>query len=371
MTSPLVPAPQRILVVAPSRYPIREPHAGGLEAMVWDRVRRLRAAGHDVTLVAARGSDFLDRTPRRLRMPPASWGGAAASDETYPAGYLDAVDMRHRRLLDHLREHRHDYDLVENHSLHPMPVLGSGEHGIPMVTTLHTPPLPELVAAAAHAGAQHSYLAVSAHTASRWREHGVAATVRPNPVDPHAWPLGAGGPGLVWFGRIVPEKGPHLAIDAATMLERPITVAGRVGDADYFAREVAPRASAHVTILGALRRQRLADLVGESGCALVTPRWDEPFGLVLAEALMTGTPVAAFARGGVPEVLDGLPGARLVVPDDVVGLAAAAEELLATTPDERERIREHALRRFASLDMGLGDLVALARERSQAPAAPA
>lgn len=321
---------------------------------MWDRVRRLRAAGHAVTLVAARGSDFLDRTPRRLRMPPVSWGPGHASDEAYPPGYLDAVDVVHRRLVEHLRDHRDAYDLVDSHSLHPIPLLGSGVHGIPMITTLHTPPLPELVEAARHAGPHHAFVAVSAFTAARWREAGVHASVLANPVDGAAWPQGPGGEGLVWFGRIVPEKGTHLALDAARLLGRPLAVAGRVGDPAYLAREVMPRMREDVALLGPLRRQRLAALVGGSGCALVTPRWDEPFGLVLAEALATGTPVAAFARGGVSEVLAGLPGTRLVAPDDVAGLAEAAEELLATTPDERTLIREHALARFASLDLLAG-----------------
>lgn len=102
-----------------------------------------------------------------------------------------------------------------------------------------------------------------------------------------------------------------------------------------------------------MRRAALARLVGGSGCALVTPRWDEPFGLVLVEALLTGTPVAAFARGGVVEVLEGMPGARLVAPDDVRGLALAAEDLLGASPQERLRIREHAIARFASASLEL------------------
>lgn len=346
--------PLRIVVVAPSRHPIRQPHAGGLEAVVWDRVRLLRAAGHAVTLVAARGSDFLDRTPRGLRMPAVTWSGRSTSDESYPDGYLDSIDGHHLRLLDHLRRHRHAIDLVENHSLHPAPILGSAAHGIRMVTTLHTPPLPELVGAAARAGAQHAFVAVSAHTAARWREVGVDAAVLPNAVDPAAWPFGHGGTDLVWFGRIVAEKGPHLAIDAARALGRRIVLAGRVGDAEYFRSEIDPRRGPLVSLVGPLHRRGLAALVGGSACAIVTPRWDEPFGLVLAEALMTGTPVAAFERGGVAEVLAGLPGTRLVPPDDVGALAAAAAELAETTVAQRADIRAHAVRRFASLDRWLG-----------------
>ncbi|MFC7431672.1 MULTISPECIES: glycosyltransferase [unclassified Agrococcus] len=338
----------RILVIAPSRHPIAEPHAGGLEAAVWDRVRSLRAAGHAVTLVAAHGSDFLDETPMELRLPSVAWEGTATSDEAYPAGYVDAVALVLHRLTMRLVQRPDEFDLVDNHSLHPLPIASAREHGIPMLTTLHTPPLPELVDAALVAGPAHEFLAVSEYTAAQWRAHGVEARVLANVVDADAWPLGRGGPDLVWFGRIVPEKGPHLAIDAARLLGRDIVVAGRVGDVGYFEQEVAPRLGPGVRHVGGMQRAALARLVGRSGAALVTPRWDEPFGLVLAEALCTGTPVACFARGGVAEVVDGLPGTRLLPADDVEALARAADELLATGLAERRRIRAHAVRRFAS-----------------------
>jgi len=338
----------RILVIAPSRHPIAEPHAGGLEAAVWDRVHALRTAGHRVTLVASHGSDFLDETPLELRLPSVTWTGPVTSDEAYPPGYVDEVAAVLARLVARLEHDPHAFDVIDNHSLHPLPVASSGSHGIPMLTTLHTPPLPELVEAAAQAGPAHAFLAVSSHTAGEWRAHGVDATVQSNVVDPYAWPLGRGGADPIWFGRIVPEKGPHLAIEAARLLGRPLTLAGRVGDVDYFERSIAPHVGHGVRHIGALRRSRLARLVGGSGVALVTPRWEEPFGLVLAEALITGTPVASFARGGVVEVLDGLPGTRLVPPDDVDALAAAAHELLAIPRSERRRIREHALERFSA-----------------------
>lgn len=356
----------RILVIAPSRHLIRQPHPGGLEAAVWDRVRSLRALGHEVTLIAARGSDFLDRTPERMLLPGVVWGGARSSDEAYPDGYLDQVSSVLGGVVDHLVAHPDAFDLIDNHSLHPTPIERSADHGIPMLTTLHTPPLPELVAAAVVAGAAHSFVAVSSHTASEWRAFGVDSTVLPNVVDPAAWPLGPGGQDLVWFGRLVPEKGAHLAIDAARMLGRQLTVLGRVGDVEYFDDAVAPRLGADVRHLGPLRRRRLAQVVGSSGCALVTPCWDEPFGMVVAEALTTGTPVAAFDRGGISEVVQGLPGARLVPPGDTAALAAAASALLQTSPAERMLIREHAIERFSS-QRWLPQLDALYRQQVARP----
>jgi len=101
--------------------------------------------------------------------------------------------------------------------------------------------------------------------------------------------------------------------------------------------------------VGALRQPALCALVGGSAVALVTPVWEEPFGLVVAEALATGTPVAAFDEGGVPEVLHGLPGTAVVPPGDVDALADAASELarLGQDPAQRRLVRLAAVRRHS------------------------
>ncbi|MGR1561031.1 hypothetical protein ACUX39_25375, partial [Salmonella enterica] len=98
----------RVLVVAPSRYPLRQPHAGGLEATVWDRVRWLRDRGHEVTLCAAEGSDFLEDSAYALPAP--EWSRVEdASDTGYPEGYAAATDAAHAALLERLRDERHRF----------------------------------------------------------------------------------------------------------------------------------------------------------------------------------------------------------------------------------------------------------------------
>jgi len=361
----------RIAVVAPSRHPLSQPHAGGLEAAVWNRVDSLRRRGHRVRLVAAAGSDFLADSPAALHLPPARWTGTSSSDTDYPDGYLDEALTSLDRALHHLSDHRDDFDVVENHSLHALPLEWAPRLGIPVVTTLHTPPLPDMVEAIHRAGAALGpILAVSTHTAGAWREHGVHARVLPNAVDTDRWRLGPGGEDLVWFGRLVPEKGAHAAIAAARLLGRRLVLAGRIGDADYVRSEIDPHLGEDVVHVGPLRHRDLARLVGSSACALVTPMWEEPFGLVLAEALSTGTPVAAFDRGGVPEVVAGSPGARLVAPDDVDALARAVATVADPTPSARRRIRAHALRRF-SLERQLDDIEAIHRSARRVAAAGA
>ncbi len=363
----------RVLVVAPSRYPLRQPHAGGLEATVWDRVRWLRDRGHEVTLCAAEGSDFLGEAPE-FALPAPEWSRVEdATDTGYPEGYAAATEAAHEVLLQRLRADRHRFDVIDNHSLHPAPIRWSRDADIPVVTTLHTPPLEPLLEAAAYArGSAHRFVAVSQATARAWSVEGVDAFVFPNGIDTDRWTRGPGGSRWVWSGRIVPEKAPHLAIEAARIVDAEIVVAGRIGDVDYFQQEVAPRLGDHARYVGALHQPDLCRLVGASAVALVTPMWEEPFGLVIAEALITGTPVAAFDIGGVSEVLAGMPGTAAVMPGDVTALAHAARELalegerepLTRVWTRRAAVREHALsRRYRDIERVLAHTAQPAAER--------
>jgi glycosyltransferase involved in cell wall biosynthesis len=128
------------------------------------------------------------------------------------------------------------------------------------------------------------------------------------------------------------------AIVAARRAGRPLRIAGPIGDRDYYEREVRPLLGPDVQYEGHLRQRELAELVGGAAVALVTPRWEEPYGLVVAEALACGTPVAAFARGGIPEILDETSG-RLAAADDLDELTRAIGEAASLS---RSAVRRRA-----------------------------
>jgi glycosyltransferase involved in cell wall biosynthesis len=351
--------PRTIVVIAPLRHPIREPHAGGLEATVWDRVRVLRDRGHRVLLCAVEGSQFQEDAPPEFRLPAVVWPDETeATDSTFPPGHLERAIPALEDALDYIRRNADTIDVVDNHSLHPQPLTWAERLGVPVVTTLHTPPLPRLVEAARAAADPGRFLAVSAYTAAEWREHGVGALVMPNAIDGNRWLLGPGGRDLVWFGRIVPEKGLHLAVQAARLTGRVLRIAGRVGDIPYFQQHIRPFLGDGADYLGPLGQPELARLVGGSACALITPLWEEPFGLVVAEAMATGTPVAAFDTGGIGEVAGTASAVRLVPMGDVEALAEAAEQLASDRGRHRQRRRQAraaAVARF-SLDRRAAEL---------------
>ena len=329
----------RIALIASSRYPIVQPFAGGLEAHIWALVRALSQRGHAVTLFAARGSD--PAIARRLVTfaPIADADGRRdlSADDNLVASENDAYRSIVNRLAD---VGAAEFDLVHNHSLHPAPLAALSRLGLPMISTFHTPPLPRLVRVLAGVSPGLCLVAVSRHAARSWSTVTSGIHVVHNGADIDAWPKGAGGGPLIWFGRLVPEKGAELAIDAARITGRPLDLAGPIIDAEYFRREIEPRLGGDVRYLGHLTQPELAAAVGRATVALVTPRWDEPYGLVVAEALSCGTPVAAFARGGIPEIVDAR-SACLAPSDDVCALAGAVD---AAAMLSRSEVRRHAER---------------------------
>lgn len=335
-----------IAVIGPSRFPIREPYAGGLEVVVAKEVRALRERGHRVTLYAAAGSEGHDRRFEFTTLAATTGRG----DSYYPPGGYEADAAEFERLMDHVAVA--GFDVVLNHSLSHVPLVRAAEMGTPMITTLHCPRLAPMQEAFDRFGsATGRVLAVSKSVLGSWRvPHG--AEVLPNGVDLQVWGPRAGSasrlpvrpahgrpapgrparnadrPRAVWTGRIVPEKGPHLAVEAARRTGLQLDLAGRVGDDRYMERVLAPRlrdAGDTVRYHGPLGRDGLVPLVASASVALVTPCWEEPFGLTAVEALVCGTPVVALARGGIREILDGQPGVVLVEPgrDPASALAAA------------------------------------------------
>ena len=320
----------RIGLIASVRFPVSEPFAGGLEAHTWSLAHGLRARGHDVTVFAAPGSDpALGVRELPVQFPVVS-AAARADVSMTPEWWLQEHHAYLSLMLDLADT---GLDVVHNNSLHYLPVAMAASLRVPVVTALHTPPTPWLESAIqAPRRCPVVFAAVSEHTARAWRHLVPDATVVRNGVDTARWVQGAGGDAAVWSGRLVPEKGAHLAVRAARVAGVPLRLAGPLLDRSWFDTCVAPWLGGDVEYVGHLRTDELLALVGGSAASLVTPCWEEPYGLVVAESLACGTPVAGFARGALPELVDAAC-ARLVAPDNVPALAVALAEAVTLDRD--------------------------------------
>ncbi len=312
----------RIAILSHLKFSICQPFAGGLERHTHALAQALRRRGHDVVLFASEGTDAtLDPV---LVCPPTGEAGGidpvadaridAAEDEAY-ATMLDAVESG-------------GFDVVHNNCLHPLPLRRAGDLGVPMVTVLHTPPFAPFVQGVRAAAGRQPFVAVSETLARDWAAILPAVGIIGNGVDLDGFPYraeAAAEPYAMWSGRIVPEKGLHLAIDAARLAGIELRFAGPRSRSSYWCGEIEPRLGPGIRDLGHLGQAELVACLGGARVAVTSPRWEEPFGLVVVEALACGTPVAAFRRGALPDILNRATG-RLAEPDSVPDLARAMRE---------------------------------------------
>lgn len=326
----------RICLIASSRFPICEPFAGGLESFTHAVVKKLVSRGHSVTLFAAPGSDpelgVEMMVPEHFQSSEAAQNDVSAMPEEWMRQHHAYLEL----MLGLAGETK--FDVIHNNSLHHLPLALSSLVRTPIVTTLHTPPTPWLESAAAFRSPSTFFAAVSSATSQSW-SHALDSTLISNGVDTNLWQAGPGGPACVWTGRMVAEKAPHIAIEAARAVGFHIALAGPIMDEEYFSSEVVPRLGDDAYYCGHLNQQQLRTLVGSSAVAVVSSQWDEPYGLVAAEALACGTPVAAFPRGGLVEV----------VRSDVGALAgqltveALAQAIRTAAGRDREAARKYAV----------------------------
>lgn len=328
----------RICLIASSRFPVIEPFHGGLEAHTASLAHTLVARGHSVSVFAAPGSDPTLNVDE-LTVRPFRTSNAARTDVgARPDEWMQEHHAYLGLMLELAKHGRQRFDLIHNNSLHHLPIAMAEATGLPLVTTLHTPPVAWIESAMSFAPPSAVFVAVSSHTADAWA-HSVTSQVVLNGVDVRRWAHGPGGNRAVWTGRIVPEKAPHLAVRAAHLAGIEIDLAGPIMDRAYFDAEVAPLLGRGTTYLGHLPSHELSTLVGRARVAVVSPQWDEPYGLVAAEAMACGTPVAALARGALPELVRPDTGA-LARTEDPEGLAAAMHE---ASKADRSTVRHHAV----------------------------
>ncbi len=329
--------PLRIAVVAHLRHPIAEPYMGGMEAHCALLVRALIAAGHDVTLFASGDSapDLplhpIAAEAYEATLPWALWHGRRELSDWLDTAYANAW----RAIRDGA------FDVVHNNSLSAPIHDWAARDGVPMVTSLHVPPFARLRDAVAANPAPWMRLTVTSESQlPLW--DGAAdgrIAVAHNGIDLDRFRVGTDRHArALWCGRITPTKGTREALVAATAAGIALDLAGPVDCGTYF-DEVSPLIASGHRYLGHLSGEALAQRMGQAAMLVCTPCWDEPFGLVAAEALACGTPVVAFDRGALREVV----GDCGAVVASVADLAAAMRSVAGRVSPLACRARAEAM----------------------------
>jgi len=310
--------PLRIGMIAPPWFSVPPAAYGGTEAVVAALVDQLVDLGHEVTLVAAGAPGT--RAARHIAVypePPSALLGASAMPEVVLAAEA-------ARALEGL-----ELDLVHDHSL-AGPLLARGRD-IPTLVTMHGPVTGDNRDYFERLGRSVDLVAIS--DAQRALAPGLnwVGTVH-NAIDVASFPFRARKDReLLWIGRFSPDKGAHLAIDAARAAGRRILLAGKLserGERDYFDREVRPRLGRDAEYLGEADAALKRELFARAAALLFPIQWEEPSGMVMVEAMAAGTPVLATRRGSVPEVVaDGRTGFVVDAPEELVGAIGRLDEI--------------------------------------------
>jgi glycosyltransferase involved in cell wall biosynthesis len=290
--------PLRIAMLAPPWIPVPPPGYGGIEAVVDLVARELVRRGHEVTLFAAPGSRSKAEVVELLDRPH--------PDEIERALYEVDHVARAFAMIDDAGRSGRPYDVLHDHCGFTAFAMAD-RLSVPVVHTLHGPFTPETAAFYAHHASRADVVAISHAQLAQAPEGLRVAGVVPNPIDAAAWPLvSAKDDYLLWVGRMTAEKGPHRAISAARLAGMPLVLAGPVqpGQERFFEHEVAPHIDGEqIRYVGEVAGEEKIRWFSRARALLMPIRWPEPFGMVMLEAMVCGTPVIAFPEGSARELV--------------------------------------------------------------------
>jgi glycosyltransferase involved in cell wall biosynthesis len=349
----------RIVILGSVALPVPPPMQGGTERIAYYQAKGLAAKGHDVTLVAAKGSRVEGVKVVEIGGGDTVVGsGQETSDKRQATREEYTESSRNLRkeavylteVAEWLRDHQSEYDVILNN------MRGGESYFVPVAKTLnkkfatvmHLPIFKELAAFFQ----EHNTPVITISNAQRAGFDGLnyVATVY-NCVDVDSFPFSPRhGDYLLMMGSIVPHKNQKDGIAVASQCGMKLILAGKVGNPTYFETEIKKYIDNHnVILVGEVSLEEKYRLYKEARALLFPILWEEPFGLVMIEAMATGTPVVAYRRGAVPEVVvDGKTG--FIVPPEK-GVEGLAEAIKKIGQIDRAACRQHVIDHFTVQEM--------------------
>jgi glycosyltransferase involved in cell wall biosynthesis len=327
----------RIAQVSPPWVAVPPQGYGGIEWVVAFLADGLVDRGHDVTLFATGDSQTKAVLEFAFEVAP----GPRFNNSIWH----DTV----HQLLVHRDPSR--FDLIHQHT-YWSGMVGSLTAGVPVVHTLHRSFTPEMRRVYEGVADRLWFVALSEAQRAGMPELRYAGVVH-NGIDTSLYLFREEKENFVLFiGRAHPDKGPYRAVEAARAAGVPLVMAVKIAEpeeAEHWEKEVVPDLSEGTTVLHEIPHQEKADLLARARAVLFPIDWDEPFGLVMTEAMASGTPVIATPRGAAPEVVvDGVTGFIVPVEDYP---QAAAEALTRLDDIDPAACRRHVEERFSKEKM--------------------
>lgn len=321
----------KVAILSPIAWRTPPRHYGPWEQVASNITEGLVKKGVDVTLFATGDSV----TTGKL-----AW----SSDRPYAENTMADVKVSECLHISHLFERAGEFDLIHNH-YDFLPLTWSRLIHTPMLTTIHGFSSPLIVPVYKKYNDNNFYASIS--FADQHAELYYTANVY-NGIDTEAFTFSpVPKEYLLFFGRIHPEKGTKEAIEIAQLSGRQLIIAGLVQDRSYFTKEIEPRIdNDKVIYVGNCGPQQRNELLGNALALLHPILFEEPFGLSVAEAMCCGTPVIAFNKGSMPElILDGRTGFLAHT------AAEAAEQVKQLPTINRRDCRKWAISMFSKEKM--------------------
>lgn len=265
----------KIIQIAPDAFPVPPKDYGGIERVIYDLTEELVKRGHEVFLFAAEGSKSSAKIIPYTHKGPDSEKIAEFVKRTIPSIGADII---------------HDHTHAS--------VLSRCDLSLPIISTIHDSrkntsknPIYLCQKALRNVGSNQGYQVY-------------------NGINPEDYEFSESKEDyLIFLGILYSHKGINYALDVAERTGMRLIIAGPLYDIEYYKKAIEPRikANANIRYVGSIGGSERQNLLKHAKCMLFPTVWEEPFGLVMVEAMACGTPVLAFGNGAVPEVLKGFP----------------------------------------------------------------
>nr|WP_067059478.1 glycosyltransferase family 4 protein [Mucilaginibacter sp. L294] len=277
----------RAAILAPVAWRTPPRHYGPWEQVASNIAEGLIKLGVDVTLFAT-GDSITDGTLQSI------CAQGYEEDRSQDAKVLECLH------ISNLMEQAGDFDIIHN-NFDFLPLTYSGLMDTPMITTIHGFSSPRIIPVYKKYNSRGHYVSIS--NADRSAELEYLATVY-NGLDTADFKFTEQPQDyLLYFGRIHHDKGPLEAIEISKKANKRLIMAGIIQNENYFKDRVEPQLNDQITYIGPAGPDKRNELLGNALALLHPINFAEPFGMSVAESMLCGTPVIAFNKGSMPELI--------------------------------------------------------------------